>query len=265
MLWQRVLTALVLLPLMLGMLFYAPPGLWAFFTALMVLLALYEYSRLCGMSAGQRLPYLGGTALFMLFAAAGDWMLPGIAWLLVLLFWFAGMPLWLKYKWKLAADWKSAAIGWLLMLPFWFGMQLLRPDTDATASLLAVMGLVWIADIFAYFSGKAYGKHQLAPAISPKKSWEGAAGGVLAALVYMTVVLQLGWLNVDWSWLFAMVVALVLTAVSIGGDLLESWFKRAAGVKDSSRLLPGHGGVFDRIDSLIAVVSVYAAVSGLLG
>ncbi len=265
MLWQRVLTALVLLPLMLGMLFYASAGLWAFFTALMVLLALYEYSRLCGMNKSERLPYLAGTALFMLFATAGGWALPGIAWLLVLLFWFIGMPLWLKYKWKLAADWKSAATGWMLMLPFWFGMQLLRPDTDAAASLLAVMGLVWIADIFAYFSGKAYGKHKLAPSISPGKSWEGAAGGALAVLVYMTIVRQLGWLDVDFSWLSTMLVALVLTAVSIGGDLLESWFKRAAGVKDSSRLLPGHGGVFDRIDSLIAVVSVYAAASGLLG
>ena len=265
MLWQRVLTALVLLPLMLGMLFYAPAGLWAFFTALMTLLALSEYSKLSGMNAEQRLPYLGGTALFMLFAAVGGWQLPSIAWLLVLLFWLIGMPLWLKRKWTLSADWKGAAVDWMLMLPFWFGMQLLRPDTDAATSLLAVMGLVWIADIFAYFSGKAYGKHKLAPAISPGKSWEGAFGGALAVLIYLTIVRQAGWLEVDASWFTAVLAALLLTAVSVGGDLLESWLKRAACVKDSSNLLPGHGGVFDRIDSLIAVISVYAAVSVLFG
>ena len=264
MLKLRIITALILLPLMLGMLFYAPHGLWVAFSGLITLLALWEYSRMAKLGEGVKLPYLVGTALWMLFAYLGNWILPPLAWVLVLIFWFVVMPLWLKNKWQAVDGWKALAVGWMLMLPFWFALQLLRPDTDAAVSLLAVMGLVWVADIFAYFSGKAYGKHKLAPAMSPGKSWEGAMGGAVCVLIYIIIVRNAGWLAFDWSWLATLFFALVLTAVSVGGDLLESWFKRVAGVKDSSSLLPGHGGVFDRVDSLIAVLSVYAAIHVLI-
>lgn len=265
MLKQRILTALVLLPLMLGMLFYASPPLWAAFSGLIAMLALWEYSRMVKLGEGVKLPYLAGTALFMLLAYLGDWQLPPLAWAGVLVFWLLVMPLWLKNKWRVGADWKGLAVGWLLMLPFWFALLLLRPDEDAAASLLAVMGLVWVADIFAYFSGKAFGKHKLAPSISPGKSWEGAVGGAVCVLVYMALVRNAGWLGFDVSWQAVALIALVLTVVSVCGDLLESWMKRAAGVKDSSQLLPGHGGVFDRVDSMIAVLSVYAAGLVLFG
>ena len=199
MLKQRVITALILLPIMLGMLFWASDGLWAAFSGLIAVLALWEYGRMCG-------------------------------------------------------------IGWMLMLPFWFALVSLRPSEGDALSLLAVMGLVWIADIGAYFCGKAFGKNKLAPAISPGKSWEGAFGGVLCVLIYLSVVREAGWLGFDLPWLPTMLAGVVLAAVSVCGDLLESWLKRVAGVKDSSNLLPGHGGVFDRVDSMIAVLSVYAAI-----
>ena len=265
MLKQRILTALVLLPLMLGMLFGAGSGLWAAFSGLLALLALWEYSRLCGMDKGVKMPYLAGTALFMGLAYAGDWQLPAVAWWAVLLFWLLVMPLWLKNKWRLAANWQGMAAGWLLMLPFWFALLALRPQAEQATALLAVMLLVWVSDVFAYAAGRLWGRHKLAPAISPGKSWEGAAGGLLAVWLYMSWARSAGWLEFELSWFATMLVATLLTAVGIGGDLLESWLKRAACVKDSSNLLPGHGGVFDRIDSLIAVISVYAAVMVIFG
>lgn len=258
--FQRIITALVLLPLMLGMLFYAPPGLWACFTALIALLSLWEYSRLCKMAYNVKIPYLIGTATFIFFAYLGNWRLPAPAWWLVLGFWLAVMPLWLKNKWQLASDWRGLATGWLLMLPFWFALTGLRPDTESAQTLLAIMGLVWVADSAAYFIGRSFGKRKIAPSISPGKSWEGAAAGLCFASIYMLLVRHAGWLEFETGIPGAIGIALILTVVSICGDLLESWLKRAAGVKDSSQLLPGHGGVFDRTDSLLAVLSVYAAI-----
>lgn len=257
---QRIITALVLLPLMLGMLFYAPAGLWAFFCALIALIGLWEYSRLSKMEYSTKMPYLAGTALFMLFAYLGGWQLPDAAWWLVLGFWLAVMPLWLKNKWPLATGWHTLAAGWMLMLPFWFALTGLRPDTASSLPLLAVMGLVWVADSAAYFVGRSFGKHKIAPSVSPGKSWEGAAGGMVCAVIYMLLVRNAGWLGFETTWPGAVGIALILTVVSICGDLLESWLKRTAGVKDSSGLLPGHGGVFDRTDSLLAVLGVYAAI-----
>lgn len=265
MLKQRILTALVLLPLMIGMLFWAGAALWALFAALIALLALWEYSRMCGMQGGVQRGYLGGTAFFMLTAYLGGWQLPALVWWLVLAFWLAAMPLWLKNKWTLDAGMRGMAAGWLLMLPFWFALMLLRPAPDEAGGLLVVMLLVWIADVSAYFVGRAVGKRKLAPAISPGKSWEGAIGGAVAVCAYMLLARSQGWLGFQVSASATVLVALVLTAVSVCGDLLESWLKRAAGIKDSSNLLPGHGGVFDRVDSLIAVLSVYAAVQALSG
>ncbi|MDO1509793.1 MULTISPECIES: phosphatidate cytidylyltransferase [unclassified Neisseria] len=260
MLKQRIITALVLLPLMLGMLFYASDGLWAAFSGLIALVALWEYGRMAGFTPAQNNHYLAATAVFGLVAYLGDWALPSLVWLVVLVFWLVLVPLWLRGKWTLPSGWQAYTVGWLLMVSFWFALVMLRPDVDAAVSLLAVMGLVWVADIFAYFCGKAFGKRKLAPAISPGKSWEGALGGALCVAVYMTLVWNAGWLAFEVSWFGAIMVGLLLTVVSIVGDLLESWLKRSAGIKDSSDLLPGHGGVFDRVDSLIAVLSVYAAI-----
>ena len=264
MLKQRILTALVLLPLMLAMLFFAGNTLWAAFAALIALLALWEYSRMAGFGPAQQTPYLVGTAFFMLTAHAGDWQLPPFVWAMVFAFWLLAMPAWLNQKWKIHANARGMAIGWLLMLPFWFALTALRSNPQEAGQLLAIMVLVWLADSAAYFVGRAFGKHKLAPVLSPKKSWEGAAGGVIAVCIYMTFARSAGWLGFDASWFTTMLVAILLTLVSIGGDLLESWLKRAAGIKDSSNLLPGHGGVFDRVDSMIAVLSVYTAVQAML-
>ncbi|WP_308031728.1 phosphatidate cytidylyltransferase [Neisseria cinerea] len=264
MLKQRVITAMWLLPLMLGMLFYAPQWLWAAFCGLIALIALWEYARMGGLCKIKTNHYLAATLVFGVVAYAGGWMLPNLVWYVVLAFWLAIMPLWLRFKWRLNGGWQVYAVGWLLVMPFWFALVSLRPNPDDALPLLAVMGLVWVADVCAYFSGKAFGKHKIAPAISPGKSWEGAIGGAVCVAVYMTAVRSAGWLAFDTGWFDTVLIGLVLTVVSICGDLLESWLKRAAGIKDSSKLLPGHGGVFDRTDSLIAVISVYAAMMSVL-
>lgn len=262
MLKQRILTALVLLPLMLLMLLAAGSALWAAFVALITLLALWEYARICAFTAKQQLVYVAGTALFMLTAYVGDWMLPAFVWLAVLLFWLAAVPLWLHKKWALrGAGVRTAAVGWLVLLPFWYALLMLRPQGGGVAELLAVMALVWLADVAAYFCGRKWGRHKLAPAISPGKSWEGVAGALAAVVPYVAVVYGCGWFGSGLSWGGAMMLALLLTALSVAGDLFESWLKRTAGVKDSGNLLPGHGGVLDRIDGLAAVLAVYAAFS----
>ena len=140
--------------------------------------------------------------------------------------------------------------------------------------LLSVMALVWIADIGAYCAGKAFGKRKLAPMISPGKSWEGAIGGGVAVLLLTTLSVLAGsgapdtlfsdtfavrvQQHLGWAALFAVLV--VITAASVVGDLFESQLKRRAGVKDSSKLLPGHGGVLDRIDALIPVLPLAALI-----
>ncbi|RSZ60324.1 phosphatidate cytidylyltransferase [Massilia atriviolacea] len=141
--------------------------------------------------------------------------------------------------------------------------------------LLSVMALVWIADIGAYFSGKAFGKRKLAPSISPGKSWEGAIGGGIAVLVLASLSILFGGplladtfavkLQARLGWGGALAVLVVLVAASVVGDLVESQLKRRAGVKDSSNLLPGHGGVLDRIDALVPVLPLAALIhTGML-
>jgi phosphatidate cytidylyltransferase len=126
------------------------------------------------------------------------------------------------------------------------------------------MVLVWGADIGAYFSGRRFGKRKLAPRVSPGKSWEGVFGGLLATLLICLLVgLYRGWSTLD---LFlALAGTAVVVLVSVVGDLTESMFKRQSGVKDSSNLLPGHGGVLDRIDSLTAAIPLFAALLWLAG
>ncbi len=140
--------------------------------------------------------------------------------------------------------------------------------------LLSVMALVWIADIGAYFSGKAFGKRKLAPSISPGKSWEGAIGGGIAVLVLSSLAILFGGpyladtfpvhLQAKLGWAATLGILVVITAASVVGDLFESQLKRRAGVKDSSNLLPGHGGVLDRIDAMIPVLPLAALIHSVL-
>lgn len=140
--------------------------------------------------------------------------------------------------------------------------------------LLSVMAIVWVADVFAYFSGKAFGKRKLAPSISPGKTWEGAIGGCIAVLVLATVTVLVGGeifgntfaahVQASIGWLGMYAVLILIVAASVVGDLFESQLKRRAEMKDSSNLLPGHGGVLDRIDALVPVLPLAALIGAWL-
>ena len=267
MLLPRILTALVLLPLMLGMLFFANAPVWAVFSGLIALLALWEYARLAQMPKPMWVTYVAMTAATGYLVYQFNYKLSIIEHGIVLLFWCVLVPCWLKYKWKLHSGFMAILLGWILLFPFWLALVQLRNTADyqtGARSLLAIMALVWVADIGAYVFGRLFGRHKLAVTISPGKTWEGATGGLVCVLIYTFVIKYLGWWAFelpDFYGLPWLLFALIFTALSIEGDLLESWFKRAAGIKDSSNLLPGHGGVYDRIDAMVSVLGVYTALS----
>lgn len=267
MLKSRILTACVLFPLVAAALFWLPPQGWNLFCAGLLAVAAWEWQSLSGMKGWLARIYPALVPLVFLLAWYG---LPGMMRVGLLNaaagFWVLIVPVWLRKKWVLQqAGNLNALLGIALLVPAAMAMIVLHPDG---ITLLAVFMVAWIADTFAYFSGKAFGKHKLAPTISPGKSWEGVVGGTLAVIVYVQLLpkpfaLLVGSPEFDSPlsqaalWLL---IALLLTAVSVMGDLLESLFKRQAGIKDSSRLLPGHGGVLDRIDSLLAILPVSAAI-----
>jgi phosphatidate cytidylyltransferase len=184
------------------------------------------------------------------------------------LFWLVVVPLWLWRSWLPQSRWLAALTGLVVLAPTWLALVELRELGPLL--LLLLMSVAWISDTAAYFAGRRFGRHKLAPSISPGKTWEGAAGAALAVSAYAAL-----W---GYAWqayfppalksmrfgAFGMLLFLwLLTAIGIYGDLFESAIKRRAGVKDSGVLLPGHGGVLDRIDALTAVLPV-AALAYLL-
>jgi phosphatidate cytidylyltransferase len=276
MLRQRVITAVVLLALLLPALFASSPLPFALFTLVLISAAGWEWARLNGatgsvpaLATGALLAALCGLSLLYppaMGGAGGLWLAGTVAWLLggalVLRSGPAGWP-----KWPPLLRW---ALGLALLWLAWAAMAQAR--SVGINFLLSVMCVVWAADISAYFCGRAFGKRKLAPTISPGKSWEGVYGGVAGVLL-----LALGWLwlesqfSLDSPSLFLLLrqrlgygglllAALLLTALSVMGDLFESLVKRAAGAKDSSALLPGHGGVLDRVDALLPVLPAALAL-----
>ena len=265
MLRQRILTAAWLIPLALFGLFGLDGEGFRLFTAAVVLLAAWEWANLAGIAApGRRLLVVASLAgLLALCWASGAVLSTWPLWLgalgwLVNLYWVTGYPARL-------AQWGSTgmrlAMGLWVLLPTWVGFSVLRES--GAAWLLFVLLLVWGADIGAYFVGRALGRHKLAPRVSPGKTWEGVAGGLA-----VTTLLAIGFaswqgLGLAGGLLLLLATALV-TLASVLGDLLESMLKRHRGIKDSSQLLPGHGGVLDRVDSLTAAVPLFALLSGWL-
>ncbi len=262
MLKQRIITALILLPVALCGFFLLEGVGFALFIGLVVTLGAWEWARLAGFEGQAARVGYGALVAGLLFVMH---QLPGLApWVLgaAIVWWVVATYLVLTFP-QSSARWSSATskllIGLLVLLPAWQGLLFIKQQPSGNWLILAVMVLVWGADIGAYFSGKAFGKRKLAPQVSPGKSWEGVYGGLLLCLA-MTLVLGLtqGW---SVGRLFASLLgAAVLVFISVVGDLTESMFKRQAGIKDSSNLLPGHGGVLDRIDSLTAALPVFAVL-----
>lgn len=259
MLKQRVWAALALILAFLAALFYATPPVWASLMGMVALGAAWEWARLCGLPRGLYV-LLAGTIIALLYAVPSAPIMQGV-WLTVLLFWFCAAPLWMIKHSAIRHPGLLSMSGLIVLAPTWLALVLLREVHPLL--LLFLMGLVWVADSAAYFSGHRWGRHKLAPRISPGKTWEGVAGALVAGLLYvwlwrlispetmMRFPAQTGWGQ--------SVLVTLLVAISITGDLFESHLKRVAGVKDSGSLIPGHGGILDRIDSQTAVLPVAMA------
>lgn len=263
MLKARVITAIFLLAGLLCALFLLPSWGWLAFVSVICATAAHEWGGIVGYKGARRWIYavlLGALCLsFGLVAGLhrDDTVAPFNlvpAYGLSALFWVLCVPSWLRSRWALPGAGAAALVGFVLLIPPSLAMIHLRLLSPWL--LLGVMASVWIADIAAYFTGRAFGRRKLAPAISPGKSWEGAYGAVAGVVIYGLICLSyflphglaIGQL------VFAAVGLVAFTAISIIGDLFESMLKRQAGVKDSGTLLPGHGGVLDRIDSLTSTL-----------
>ncbi len=266
MLKARIITALFLLAGLSYALFGLPDSGWMVFVAVVIGLAGWEWGRLAVF------PPAACIAFGMLTAAcyAGLVLLGGESvrlglYILSAAFWIVLAPIFLARRPGMGNPLRAAALGWLVLLPAALAMVQLR--SAGPWVLMAVMAPVWVADIGAYFVGRAFGRRKLAPSISPGKSWEGAYGGAVGVLIYgFTVAFATGHLaGASFAGMLLLTLALlVFAAVSVEGDLFESLLKRQAGIKDSSNLLPGHGGVLDRIDSLTSTLPLAGLVLSVL-
>jgi len=251
-----VVTAVLLIAGLLAALFLLPRGALAALVGALAALAGFEWARLCRLPRPLAWLYAGATAA----AFAVLWLAGGAAGQVALvtagIWWVLAVPVWL---WRGVAPAQArflAGAGFLVIVPAALAMTRLRPET-----LLAVLVLVWIADSAAYFIGRAFGRRRLAPSISPAKTWEGAAGGLIGALAYAIIC---GTFIEGLAWAPYLAAAALLAVLSIVGDLFESAAKRQAGVKHSGALLPGHGGILDRIDSTVATLPLAALLLPLI-
>ena len=253
-LFRRVMTATLLLGVFVSAVLWAPAWVWATLMAGVVGLAAYEWARLSlfpPLSARVYAILLTLCALILPAVLAADWTLfqTGLV-VLALVFWLLVAPLWLLGRWHAQQAFVRALVGVVVLLPAW--ASLLYLHARGPAILLGVMAVVWIADTAAFFAGRHFGRHKLAPVISPGKTWEGVAGAWGALTLYAAALSQLA--GIPFLSLFLMVCGLLY--LSVLGDLYESWIKRVAGMKDSGNVLPGHGGVLDRIDALTSTLPI---------
>ena len=271
MLKTRVITALLLLLVFLTALFCLPPGAWALFAGLLVIPAAWEWAKLIKFSSGVCVLYvLAVTAICaVLFSlidpAAHSGLLEFSVYGGASLFWTFVVPLWLWRSRLPREPWLAALTGLVVLVPTW--MALVQLHKLGPAVLLLLMAVAWISDSAAYFAGRRFGRLKLAPSISPGKTWEGVAGAFLAVSLYAMLWGAVWHAHFPQFFqsmrfgAFGMLLFLwLLAAIGIYGDLFESALKRQAGVKDSGALLPGHGGVLDRIDALTSVLPVAALV-----
>ncbi len=278
MLKQRIITAMVLLAVLLPALFYPSPAPFCALALVLIAAGAWEWGRLNGY--GSRRALLTGASCVGVCAASWGggllrqplpvlWSLAGGAWVLT--------GAWLLRRgvagWPRIPQNLRVAGGLLALWLAWLAVAQAR--MIGINFLLSVLLLVWVADIFAYFAGRAFGRNKLAPAISPGKSWEGVWGGMAGVLV-----LAVAWVWADAAagqagaaslytrlaaggWWLLLTAVLFMAAMSVVGDLVESLIKRSAGVKDSSGLLPGHGGVLDRVDALLPTLPLAMMLASL--
>lgn len=265
MLLQRVITALILAPLMLAGIFLLPDAYFRLFIGLIVLLGVWEWANMSGFSS---IPQKLGIVLISVVGLMVPHLLIDVSqpvWavsVLVMLIWWLFAIL-VIFRHPASSGWlESRLLRLLVAVPvlggFWMGLVWLKNQPEAALLLTWLMLLVWGADIGAYFAGRQFGNRKLAPKVSPGKTWAGVYGGMLTSMI-VSVVIVLFFLPEQSlnSWLWLLVLSAAIVGLSVIGDLFESLLKRNRGIKDSSSLLPGHGGVLDRIDSLCSATPLF--------
>ncbi len=264
MLKSRVITAIILLVLFLVALFLLPAVAWTALVVIVVMQATTEWSKLSKLGNVPAKLYWALTLLIMFIFVWLDARTPEpqvalhlLVYAVSALLWLIIIPTWLIAGWKVESPWLMALVGLAVMVPT--GLAMLDLRAISPWLLLFIMGLVWMADIAAYFSGRKFGKHKLAPRISPGKTWEGVAGAMLGVSCYVILVWTF---SADFTRSALLPILLLASwwwvGLAVMGDLFESAIKRQAGVKDSGALLPGHGGLLDRIDALTSTLPLAA-------
>ncbi len=287
MLKQRIITALILAPAAILAIFYLPLAYFATLFMVVIGIGAWEWGPLMGFdSKTRRIGFVVTT--FILIGSIWILLSPSDLWLNSKeLHLYALVLLWIAVAWWLlsaflmvsypnsSSFWSRhrsvrGVFGWLTLVPTWLAFMVIRSndyqaDSYHGAQLLMFLFLmVWSADVGAYFVGKAIGKNKLMPDVSPSKTFEGFLGGVVFACLLVAIAAYI----LDWASeqvITALLVTVLITTVSVLGDLNESMFKRQAGVKDSGSILPGHGGILDRIDSLTATAPIFALCYVLFG
>jgi len=289
MLKQRIITALILAPIVIACVFFLPSAGFSVFLILVLTIGGWEWANLAHYAGWQRSLYTLFIGLLLIGVAAlldyaTFWylaiLLVGALWWLLALFLVIDYPRSQRY-WSSTA--RLSLLGPVMLVPAYVGLMLLKSTADSNFLILLLFFLIWGADIGAYFSGRRWGNKKLAPAVSPGKSWAGFYGGISLAMViaigmclwfgkptyFYDGLLNEGLLNeglsnqglsnhgLSGSGILFLVGCMLVVLVSVLGDLTESMFKRQRGIKDSSQLLPGHGGVLDRIDSLLAAAPIF--------
>ena len=265
MLKQRVITALVLVALLLPAIFAARAEPLAGLTLVLIAAAAWEWGRLNGlaMRGSLRVAAVCLTLCLFTWSAAWAYHVPPLLWPLTGGFWVLAGAWLLRHGvpgWPTVSRALRLVAGVVALWLTWLAMY--QAKVVGINFLLSLLFLVWMADIAAYFAGRTWGRRKLAVAISPGKSWEGVWGGMVGVLLMACAWV---WVDTQWimdspslftqlyarGWPFMVLATLFLVAMSVVGDLVESLVKRSAGMKDSSQLLPGHGGVLDRVDALL--------------
>jgi phosphatidate cytidylyltransferase len=260
-----------MLPLVVYAVLALPADLFALLLGMVLLAGAWEWSHLVPVAdTGMRLLYCAAVAtlLWLLWqtgiAAAIIWLLPlALLWWLFALYWLAHPQICVRPG-ALCTLFKLLA-GIMVIVPAWAALTGLRASSsDGPMLTLGLMIMVWLADSGAYFAGRQWGHNKLAPVISPGKTREGVYGGLLASLLFVAIAAALYSHSLRWT-LGCLMVSLVAVLFSVAGDLLESLMKRQSGIKDSGHIIPGHGGILDRVDSLLAAAPLFLAGFKWLG
>jgi phosphatidate cytidylyltransferase len=275
MLKTRIITALILFAAFMPALFMLSSEAWAVAMLAISLLGIYEWGTIIKLNRFELFAYtaactaLGILAVILMKKFGFHWFFYRslIMFLIATIFWSIFVPIWLKKRFFISNRLLMSLLGVVLLAPLWLALVCTRGADPIL--LLILLSTIWIADSAAYFAGKNFGKHKLAPTISPGKTWEGVFGALLGVTLFAGIlrycfdVSNIGIFPLLW----------IVTIFGVMGDLFESLMKRQANVKDSGDLLPGHGGILDRIDGLIPSIPVaimviylynYASVSGVV-